>query len=304
MFRWMFFLLVACLLQAASHTPSPPFITGDGFRAICTFAYDAASSFDPAMVREADTVFVQTDFLDGFFKTVHPKIAKPYILVTHNSDLPVTKDFASYLKGPNIIAWFVKNATFKHPKVRPIPAGIPNLSEPFGNASLYYQWIPKIDTWVSRLSSNDRPHWVYVYLDPTSSDAGRKELIDAFQEKPFAVLGTESEESDYLAQLNQAKFFIAAPGSSLDNPRNWEALLMGAIPILLHSDVEGVYKSMPVLFVDQWSDVKAKLLKKVFHQTSCCNYPWMHLKLDTWSSQINSVRYNYWLKPYQVRPPK
>lgn len=304
MFRWGFFLLAACMLQAGSHTPSPPFITGDGFRAICRFVYDAESSFDPAMVRETDTVFVQTDFLGDFFKTVHPQIVKPYILVTHNSDLPVTKEFAIYLKGPKIIAWFAKNATFSNSKLRLLPAGIPNLSEPFGNAALYYRWIPKIDTWVARLSSNDRPHWIYVYLDPTASDASRKALIDLFQGHPCAVLGTESDETDYLAQLNQAKFFIAAPGSSLDNPRNWEALMLGAIPIVLHSAVDAVYKSMPVLFVDQWSDVTAKLLEKTIRKISCCNYPWMRLKLDAWTAQIEAVRYNYWLKPYQVQAPK
>jgi hypothetical protein len=88
-------------------TPSFPFVTGDGFRAVCTLIYDESTvaAVKSRQFREDDgtagfgagdalpvntSVFVQTHLLDDFIRDVLdagllPRTAR-LVLVTHNSD--------------------------------------------------------------------------------------------------------------------------------------------------------------------------------------------------------------------------
>ena len=54
---------------------------------------------------------------------------------------------------------------------------------------------------------------------------------------------------------------------------------MGAIPIILRSEIDSLYDDLPVMIVDSWSDVKRKNLEK-FEQKyfkslkNGCTPPW------------------------------
>lgn len=70
------------------------------------------------------------------------------------------------------------------------------------------------------------------------------------------IIKTRTIWNDYLKHLNIAKFIVSPPGTGLDCYRTWEALIMGAIPIVLQSEISSLYDGLPVMFVESWTDIK------------------------------------------------
>ena len=59
---------------------------------------------------------------------------------------------------------------------------------------------------------------------------------------------------------------ICPRGNAIDCHRNWEVLYMRRVPVMKrHPYLELLYKDLPILFVDKYSDVTEKLLKENDH---------------------------------------
>ena len=86
------------ILNKKNRRPSYPFLSGDGFRAICKHrCEDKGCSFNPRDVANGDCVYLaSTDlksfkttvkYIESFFRTMFPKIDKNVIIIVHNGDL-------------------------------------------------------------------------------------------------------------------------------------------------------------------------------------------------------------------------
>lgn len=77
---------------------------------------------------------------------------------------------------------------------------------------------------------------------------------------PDIVVGgvgeTDDETRDRFWQLAaRLSFVLAPPGRGLDTHRVWEALALGAIPVVVHSSLDRLYSDYPVLIVSSWNTV-------------------------------------------------
>src|SRR5579872_3676164 len=145
----VFLLLTFMPLEAVRGLPNPnrvptsgrpgslPFISGDSFRSFCDHILDETDvDFEPAKVKKGDTIFLNGDFLDIFFKNYFDQISSPFIIVSHNTDMSSPAAFAHYLESEKIIAWFGQNIDRKHPKMHGIPIGLANPHWPHGNIGI------------------------------------------------------------------------------------------------------------------------------------------------------------------------
>ncbi|CAE7236327.1 clpC, partial [Symbiodinium necroappetens] len=59
----------------------------------------------------------------------------------------------------------------------------------------------------------------------------------------------------YLRALGRHAFVAAPLGHGLDSHRVWEVLLMGSVPVVIASSLDGLYAEFPVVIVQSWWDV-------------------------------------------------
>lgn len=99
----------------AQELPPIPYICGRMIFENCSATYFGKdkNTIIPNKVQYGDTIFVKTEFLQEFFNTIHPQIANPYVLVTHNSDSSVPGKFAKMLDDPKILSWHGQNVEGK-----------------------------------------------------------------------------------------------------------------------------------------------------------------------------------------------
>jgi hypothetical protein len=284
MLRVFVLLLAVCGTLWGEHKdrrPSPPYITGDGFRAHCKFVLDKNSKkIDWSKVKKGDLIFVQTEYLPKFFRSYHRQIPKPYILVTHNSDLPIPGGFISYLGDPKLLAWYGQNIEgFAHPKLHPLPIGLENRYNSNGNPEVIKEASQK---W----KELEKTMLLYNNFSIGTSPTERSRVYNLFKNKPFCTTCARKPFDEYLKDLAEAKFVLCPRGNGLDCHRTWEALYMGAIPIVRSSALDSLYENLPVIIVSDWSEITPALLEKKYKEIRSKSYDLESLNLDFWLKMI------------------
>ncbi|MEC7838630.1 MAG: hypothetical protein VX777_01170 [Chlamydiota bacterium] len=288
--KYLFFIILGLLGisnigNSSQRGSSAPYISGDTFREYADFVYDEVSkSLDPKKVKDGDVVFVKTDYLKYYFKSVHKKIKANYILVTHNSDDGVNAKFSHYIKDDKILAWFCQNLeTSSHKKLHPIPIGIANKCWAHGN-------VDKIKSIESEMGKMSRNILLYMNFALNTNLKERKAVADLFKDTSFCVKASPKEYSAYLTDLAQSKFVLSPRGNGLDCHRTWEALLMGAIPIVKSSTLDPMFKNMPVLIVNDWSEINEDFLNRSYEKMQNTSYDNEKIYFQYWWKLIESYK--------------
>ena len=268
----------------AERLSSYPYISGDTFREYCDYIVDEEKlPFDPSNVKEGNTIFVKTDYLDLFFKIFHPQIRSPYILVTHNSDLPIPGPYAKYLKDPKIIVWFGQNVEQKIKKLCPIPIGFANRYWEHGDMGVLTEMHQK-------KGQMEKTFLLYLNFQANNCPQERQRVYQLFNSKKYCTTRKQTDFKSFLFDLGQSKFVLSPRGNGADCHRTWEALHMGAIPIVKESTLDPLYTNLPVLIVKDWDKIDEKYLNRQWAKMSVKKYNKDKLYADYWFKLIDSVK--------------
>lgn len=267
-----------------NHRPSSsPYLSGDTFRSFCNFIIDKTNKFiDPEKIKNGDIIFVanHAEFLDFFFQKVHPKIKSKYILVTHNSDKSEFSSYLKYLDDKNIVAWFGENLILKHKKAFPIPIGLANRYWKHGNIDI-------IDPVVKNLP--EKNILLYMNLATHTNKEKRLPVYNLFSKKTFCYNAKRKPFKNFIYEMAKAKFVLSPEGNGIDCHRTWEALYLGAIPVVTHSKLDKLFKDLPVIMVDDWNVVSKDFLEKKYEEMRNKTYKLEKLFADYWIAKIQET---------------
>lgn len=282
-------LVVADYWDKSIRKSSAPYITGDSFRQqVAQHIYDeATTTLKPELVFYADIIFIKSEYLEQFFKQVHPKIVHPYIILTHNSDMGVPGKFMHYLDDEKILMWFGQNPTVNyHSKFRAIPIGIANQYVfPHGQ-------IATFDKILKNLPALEKKYLLGINFRPSTAPHIRNEVYKYFSKIPYCKnIGVNNHEQ-YLIGMAQTKFIVSPPGNGLDCHRHWEAMMVHTYPIILSSCLDEILVDMPVLIVKSWQEITEPFLHEKY----------IELENKYKSFNLDKIYLSYWetmIKGYQ-----
>jgi len=182
-----------------------------------------------------------------------------------------------------------------HPKVTGIPIGLDyhtmsvNQSHDWGK-----QLSPlKQEKILMSIMSESKPFYerelkAYSNFHFLLNSQDRK---DAIKKIPRELVYYEPNKINRLdSWKNQIKYaFVISPhGNGLDCHRTWEALCLGCIPIVKTSSIDYLFKDLPVLIVNEWSDVSLKKLSETVELFKTMNFNKNRLTLNYWVNIIKS----------------
>ena len=118
---------------------------------------------------------------------------------------------------------------------------------------------------------------------------------DAVQNLCPSVVHYEKEPAvRFVTWVNQSQFqFVISPqGGGVDCHRTWEALCLGAIPIVKSSFLDSLYQGLPVIAITSWSDVTLEALNEIVKDIlpKLQQQPLPKLLLSYWMNKIKEVR--------------
>lgn len=285
---------------------SYPYISSYTFRLMCDHGWlsdgdyhfcrgdinSLKNGIDPEEVKEGDKVYVVTEYLDKYFRNIHPKIKNKYILVTSRCDRGVDIQSIKYLDD-KIIHWYSSNVSVEHPKLIQIPLGLQNShwrirNHPQSDIGLLSE--------VNELETNKEIDVLLSFKIHTNSGE-RKKCYDYFNGKDFVKIRNYNEGNridrefvkDYFMVIKKSKFVVCPFGGGFDCHRNWEVFSLGSFPIIKkHKSMENFY-DMPAWFVNDWSEVNKMSIKSKFGELINNDYNTDKILFEYWYKKINNI---------------
>lgn len=230
---------------------SEPYISGDTFRKHSKHVRDEISQIDYSAVEKNDIVFIKTDYLDEFLNNEINKIKNYFILITHNSDYPITKKHTELLGNKNI-KWFAQNLSFdasKDLRFEPLPIGLENRS------FLKHGKIKNFDIFIP--DKNKKNNKIYCSFN-TLTNKKRIDVLNCVKENKLTDIENFSNHRNYIKKLSNYKFSICPIGNGLDTHRFWESISVHTLPIVENSEFIQNFKKLgvPMLILENWNDIE------------------------------------------------
>ena len=243
---------------------------------------------------------------------------KVVVVIIESDTIPLKKEWLDHTNLEHCYTW---NKPFDHPKVSALPIGL--------NYNRQYSVITK---WLEEYTHNKKrkknkknrknrknkklnDHKKLVCMNCTlQTNRSRVVLINkakqewhqfcdllsfvpnsssyyVYSEVDGQLLVTVTNPKCY-DQWKHYKFVLSPEGTGLDCHRTWEALLIGCIPIVLSSNLNELYKNLPILVVQSWDDINKNMLEKeyirIIKNKKNKVYDMDILTLEYWQNKIAS----------------
>jgi len=210
-------------------------------------------------LQEKPSVYVIGSALADFREKVLPFVEKPFVLVTGNAvktmpgaNFKDSDDFKRFIENERIRHWFAQNGDAEHPKFTQIPVGLnyhtlylkvgPDAKFRWGGHATPQEQEADLKRIVSSAKAwVDRKPRVFACFRPAP---GRDEVMADV--KGAAIVDWADPNLPrhlFWQQVSEYQFVLSPPGYGLDSHRIWEALILGAIPIIGSTPLDSLWKS-------------------------------------------------------------
>ena len=251
-------------------------ITGNRIKnQCCDYVYKPGKGL-PIQPGACFIVFCKTEYVKSFFDRCKIGYNTQYILVTHDSDINITKSTFEHIPF-NVYKWFAMNVNYKHERLESIPIGSVSSTwigtEDYADQKDEHDYILIEEDNIPKNYKN----LVYVNFGIHTNPSHRKPIYDHFKNKSWATVQpcdiprNEYENSDgfisikqYYNEIYNHKFVISPLGNGLDCGRNWQCMYLGTIPIVpRHINIE-FYKELPILIYNDINNLSEEYLNSVY----------------------------------------
>ena len=253
------------------------------------------------------SIYVCSELMSFFVGSILPDIKNTFVLVSGDSDRTVPMEILSefecltLINNPYFLKWFAQNTPVNdHPKIIQMPIGLdyhtisnnPNHHWKMNEEGhspieqegtminiqlkmkLFFERIPKI--YINFSMGNDK-----FKHRKTAMDQIPIELMEIRQEfSPRTVIWNN---------FTEYSFVLSPFGMGMDCHRTWEILCLGAIPIIKTSVFANMFADLPVLMVNEWSDITEELLQNTIREFKNRAFNYDKLTLQYWVKQIKCV---------------
>ncbi len=230
-------------------------------------------------VREGDLVWTRATSLPEFLDTVLPRIQARFVLLTGDEDWSIPGDFPrapELCASDKLIAWYAQNFDGVDPsgKIFPLPIGMD-----FHTISNRRRWGHPLATpreqeiELEQLQADMPPNGerlLRVHADfhfnrhsrPLMGEV-REAVERTLRANPLIDFQAQKvPRLDLWREKTRYAFVVSPHGNGLDCHRTWESLALGNIVIVRRSPLDPLYEGLPVVIVDQWSDITEERLAK------------------------------------------
>ena len=210
------------------------------------------------------------------FQTLHPDGA--YIVISRDRDNPITEHILPYVP-PCVKRVYAVNCAIRHPLFVAIPVGQHTSGRP--------------DDVLRRIAFEDHERHDGVLVRFTMSPPNRVAVWNKLEPNSFCTVLPPGDIYE-TKQLMRQHTYVACPnGFGADCLRIWEALTLGAIPIVDDCPELTQFADLPILFTKDWNLTQEWCAE----QASRMGTSTQKLHMDYWRQQIRQARAQLSLPP-------
>jgi len=266
-----------------------PLISGDTFRSICDFSFDDDTNLysliqDLQKVESNNSIKI---FINGgsryteLFKECEKNIFRQKLkFIYHNDDKSLILDQSIRYAARH--EFYSVNESSS--STTNIPLGLENLKE-----CRYGKILNYTNNDVRLFKSNRIKDFLVLLNFREETNLGhRSGVLNLAKKFDFVKIANKVDISSNIRNIQSSYFVLSPAGNGIDCYRNFEAMYLGAVPVVQRTEWLPYMSDLPILIVDTFKDflelpssVKVELFMS-FHNKS---YPKLHF--DYWSKLID-----------------
>ena len=281
-------------------------------------------------MRDGMSIYVCTDMLPHFIDNILPRISKTFFLVSGDSDATVfggiidlchnprsleLEKCLQLVNHPNLLKWLSQNCTMIHDKIEQLPIGLdyhtisndPNKPWRASNEGT----IPADQETILISIKNagkpfyDRLNKIFVNFTVNLNNEN-DERTRAIKSIPADLLNLDLEftvRSSVWKKAIEYAFVLSPFGGGMDCHRTWEALCLGCIPIVKSIGSNKMYEDLPVLIINEWSEVNEELLSATIEKFKTTTFNYDKLSLKYWVDKFSLNKPLLIVNPFEIDVP-
>jgi hypothetical protein len=266
-----------------------PLISGDTFRSICDLSFDDDTDLNE-LIRDVHAfessnspkIFIngKSRYYELFKECEKHEFKKKLKFIYHNDDQPLRLDFSSRLIKRHDF-YSVNTSSFA---ITNIPLGLENLRECRYGKILNYT---NSDVKLFRCNSA-KDSLVLLNFREETNLGHRSGVLNLAKKFDFVKIANKVDIISNIRNIQSSYFVLSPAGNGIDCYRNFEAMYLGAVPVVQKAEQLPYMVDLPILIVDSYADflelsfsVKVELFMS-FHNRS---YPKLHF--DYWRKLID-----------------
>lgn len=243
----------------------------------------------------------------GAMENLYPffdNVKKPFVLITAMEDTQVPKEidgnfFQAIHSNPYFKHWFAINKTIPNDdKMTSIPYGLNYWTITSGPYfGMNKQTIKEQNSLLNYIRQNSI-HFskripkcfcnFHFNLTDVRHDNYRSRIREIVSQDLTYFQPAELPRDMMYELMSKYTFVISPFGHGFDCIRTFEALCLGCIVIMKKSFLNVIYEELPVLVVEEWSDISQELLTKTLEDFSTRQFNYEKLTMDYWINLVNS----------------
>lgn len=239
-------------------------------------------SYNPYDIEEDDILFLNFEnfvFLLNHLRETPPK--NKFILITHNSDKCFNKVHYNLIKNYVTKVYAINNICTE-PNVYTIPIGFRD--HPTNSMVT-----------ISKINPNTEKNiLLYMNFELNTNVEKRTICMNIFKDYDWVVKeGFYKKDalplSDFYNKIAGSKYILSPEGTGIDCHRVYESIYLNAVPIMMKNNMDEFYKKMPIVIVENWSNITEDFLIK--------NYDKFYANLVEWKKENPDwLNAEYWMK--------
>jgi hypothetical protein len=254
-------------------------------------------------------VYVVTTALPVFVSQVLPEVNTTFKLVTGDAvKTPIQalgeEGFRQLADDPRVVGWFAQNCAMgevEHPKVVPVPLGIDYHTLKHKSKHAWGpQSTPKEQERLLLETASGAPGFEArdgkVFFSGKGSSSERKEIIRQLriQSRLVTMQPPKMKRADFWVETAKHRFVASPPGAGMDSHRTWEAIALGAIP-LLSPTLRKLYTendfNVVMVEMDEWKNLSSPAVQKKMEESVARHTDGIPpaMTLEYWVNKIRNV---------------
>ncbi len=181
-----------------------------------------------------------------------------FIIFTGFEDTPIDDEIFDKIPD-NVISIYPSNAISFGGKVHPIPYGIQRKLSP---------WDNRHEILLKMVNDDTQPINLLYCNHSVGVNPERVRINELLKEKDWVTIKSPISIDDenytrYLKEIKSHKFVLCPDGNAIgcECHRDWEVLYMRRVPVVKRTKyLTNMFEGIPVLFIDDYSDISKDLL--------------------------------------------
>ena len=232
-----------------------PFLSGDTFRAMAGSVWEGGR-VEPqrgfsqrVLFAEAEPTFGVSQLGELIEAHGHVNDRESLVVVIHNGDTPPTTDTLVELTK-RVRRVYCVNVLDDIDGVTPIPIGLENAWHNKNGRLRYY-----LDRPARPVSVDDYDHLVMSSFSVGTNPSRRQPVADLMATSRHSYQGMAWKSGEFRDVISRSLFVVSPPGNGADTHRTWEAIYLGAIPVVDKASLASSFTDhLPILAVESYEE--------------------------------------------------